>query len=365
MDLPFSVDITPMPPTPAITSIIPTRNRASHLRQCLIWLSRQTLPANRHEVIVVLDGPDDASTSAAAEFTDHLGLRVIEAERLGIAHAKNVALAEARGRIVLLLNDDIRPVPTFLEAHLRAHQARSSGPPAMILGHSPFIAPPPDQDTCFDLLIRSTSMIFFYDRMIDADGRLLQSPDHDWGCRHAWNMNLSLPRDAALAIGGFRPAIANCCYEDVEFAWRLAARFGSPVLFRPDARADHDHRYTPDSYLEREYRLGYSAFGVAHAAPEFGRWLFRTDLRTPEAQADAQRSVAQESPGEQPILKSFRALAESPPSRRQVDEAHLRLKRLTFWRGYLHAASGSRIPGLFHPSDGLHAEPPLAPTIAG
>lgn len=353
---------------PAISLILPTRDRPAQLRDCLEGLARQTLPPEDFEVLVVFDGPDPRGTAAAAEFAARVTLRPIQAPRLGNAHAKNLALAAACAPIVLLMNDDILPAPGLLEAHLAAHDELET--PALVLGHSPFTTPPLDRESVFDRLVRETSMVFFYDTMVDAQGRTTRPPGHDWGYRHAWSLNLSLRREHGAAVGGFRPAIANCCYEDVELAWRLARELRAPVLFRPGASAPHHHRYTPAAYLEREHRLGYSAFGFAVAAPECARDLFGRDLASPEERDYARAFLEHESPAEARLRPAFEALDALPAAdlpagnaaRAVLDLAygqHLLLKRLAFRRGLLSGHAGELLPGLFHPRHALAPEPGL------
>lgn len=194
-------------------------------------------------------------------------------------------------------------------------------------------------------------MIFFYDRMIGPDGAPTRPHHHDWGWRHAWNLNLSLRADLARAVGGFDAAIANCCYEDVEFAWRFTRRFAAPVLFRPDAVAEHDHPYTPADYLRREFRLGYSAWGFAHANPACAAEVFRRDMTSSDAVAEARAALE----ADEPRARSWRAWFESlheQPALPGVDlsdlyREHLPLKRFEFRRGLLAAAEGEVIEGLF------------------
>lgn len=358
-----------MKPEPLVSVIIPTRNRAVAVARCLEHLERQTVPTEAFEVIVVHDGADPESSGSVAGFSSRLRLTDLTAARLGVSNARNLALDAARADLLLLLNDDVLPAPDLVETHLRAHQALSDArPPAFVLGHSPFVAAPAGQATLFDRMMERTSAVFFYDRMLDAEGRPTRPADHDWGFRHAWTLNLSFPARVARMVGGFRPAIANWCYEDVEFAWRAATLIGSPVLFRADAVAVHDHRMTPQGYLDRERRLGYSALGFARAAPECARQLFGRDL----AESDswyARAFVDRESRDEARHFSAFLAAsglpaahADDPVSGRAMLELayaqHLTLKRLAFRRGLLDALEGRRFEGLFHPSDGLPAEPP-------
>lgn len=352
---------------PDISAIIPTRGRPAALAECLRRLTRQTLERGRYEVVVVFDGPDPEGVALARSFGRELALTVVQAPRLGNAHTKNEALAAARGRIALFLNDDVLPAPALLASHVAAH-AELGEADALIVGYSPFVEA--SKESVFDLMLRRTSMVFFYDRMVDAAGRARESRDHDWGFRHAWSLNLSAPRRLAMGVGGFRPAIANCCYEDVEFAWRACRDGGAPVLFRPEAEAEHNHPMSPEEYLRREWRLGYSALGFTRAAPQCAARVFGRDLLSEAELAYARAFVERESGPEKAQLEAFGALSEissgalAPDARGAILAAlygqHLSLKRLAFRRGLLAACAGEAVEGLFLPRDGLAIEPPLA-----
>lgn len=340
--------------------IIPTRNRTESLLCCLDHLARQTISHDQFEILVGFDGPDETSDAACRSHV--LGgnaIRAMTCERLGIAHVKNELISHATGQYIVLLNDDVMPAPDFLARHLAAHE-RLSGRAAMIVGHSPWVIP--EDANQFDLLIARTSMIFFYDRMLETAAN---DPDRDWGFRHAWNLNLSIPRSAVCAAGGFCPAIANCCYEDIEFAYRLGLG-GLPVIFEPNAFAPHDHRYTPAGYLDREFRLGFSAFGFAHAAPECAREIFGRDVLASHEVGYARDFVAHESAREHEMLATFQSLTDRShdawPGNEWIALAyqqHLTLKRLAFRRGFLHAMDGGAIENMFHPRDALPVIPPL------
>jgi glycosyltransferase involved in cell wall biosynthesis len=351
---------------PSVSIIIPTRDRPEQLRACLECLGSQRPGTPPFEVVVALDGPCEASRGVCREAAASPDLVLLEAPRRGIAVAKNAAIDAARGRLLLLINDDVLPEPGFVAAHVEAHDERDRAgrAPAMVLGHSPWVLP--TDASLFDRLLAHSSMVFFYDRMISEEGRPLSERDRDWGFRHAWNLNLSVPAATVREAGGFCPAIANCCYEDIELAWRIdrSAEGGVPVLFRPEARAPHDHRYTPAGYLEREFRLGYSAFGFAKASPECAREVFGCAIDSVDELAYAARFVAHEQRAESRLREGFDSLAtmsadaigpgeEGSKLLRLIEQQHLLLKRLAFRRGLIHAAQGGAIPGCFHPSDGV------------
>jgi glycosyltransferase involved in cell wall biosynthesis len=100
-----------------ITVVIPTYNRLELLRKCLSCLQSQTLSKNSFEVIVVSDGPDQATEHAVAQFvlqTD-LQLRFFATQRKGgPACARNLGWLQARAALVAFTDDDCLPTSNWL-----------------------------------------------------------------------------------------------------------------------------------------------------------------------------------------------------------------------------------------------------------
>ncbi len=364
-----------------VSVIIPTRGRPEKLGACLRGLARQTAGPDRCEVLVGFDGPDpDGAGRARAAWRDAGGdegaLHLVECPREGYNAARNRLIAAARGRIMVSLNDDVVPEPALVDIHLREqHAAIDRGRAAIITGYSPWRRRP--GDTLFDRLVRETSMVFFYDRMLQSEVHqggigpapaspahlltcspaqvsspphpLTPSPPHlrDWGFRHCWGLNFSCPLGAVREIGGFTAVPRAYGYDDIELAWRLRERFGMPVLFRPEARAEHDHRYTPRGVLEREQRLGEAAWHFAAINAAFCREVFGRDVRGEAEVVYSREFVARECAAAARLEKSFLGLADLPAS--AVDgphrpalinllyEQHLLLKRWMWRKGLLDA----------------------------
>ncbi len=339
-----------------VSVLIPTFGRPAKLAECVRRLAAQTL-ADR-EVLVGIDGGlEDPGAAGAAG----LALRDLwprdEADRLvvvarpkeGLAAVRNALLARARGRVMVSLNDDVLPESDLLERHAAAHSRRGARP-AVVVGASPWVVHDPDR--LFDRLIRETSMIFFFDRMEALLAAGEAGPDHDWGFRHCWGLNFSAPMALAREVGGFGVFPATYGYEDNEFAFKLAARFGCPVLFRPEAVASHDHRMDPDDYLARERKLGFAAWGFAHASPRCAAAMFGRDLRSSE-EIDYSRAFVER---EHATAERMRAVlcdlanipADAAPEPRHpacatvmaaLYQQHLLLKRWEWRRGLLEAAT--------------------------
>jgi len=98
-----------------ITVAIPTYNRAALLRQTLAGVTRQDFPAERYEVLVIDNNSRDATAAVVAEFAGaDPAPRHVSEPRQGLDHARNRALAEARGEIIVFADDDILVEPDWL-----------------------------------------------------------------------------------------------------------------------------------------------------------------------------------------------------------------------------------------------------------
>lgn len=91
-------------PAALVTAVIPTRNRPELVTRAVRSALAQTYP--RMEVVVVIDGPD-AATSAILNSLRDERIRVISLPKsVGGAEARNVGVEAARGEWIGLLDDD-------------------------------------------------------------------------------------------------------------------------------------------------------------------------------------------------------------------------------------------------------------------
>ena len=121
---------SPTGPLP-LTVAIPTYNRANFLRQTLAGLALQVFPRGPFEVLVVDNNSTDDTRAVVAEFAgaDPAPRHVLETQQ-GLDHARNRALTEARGEIIVFADDDILMRPDWLAqlaAPLLADSARRIG----------------------------------------------------------------------------------------------------------------------------------------------------------------------------------------------------------------------------------------------
>src|ERR1043165_6792989 len=98
-----------------VTVAIPTYNRADFLRQTLAGIAAQQFPRDHFEVLVIDNNSNDHTRAVVAEFAGgRPAPRHIHESQQGLDHARNRAIAEARGEILVFGDDDILLQPDWL-----------------------------------------------------------------------------------------------------------------------------------------------------------------------------------------------------------------------------------------------------------
>ncbi|WP_460071559.1 glycosyltransferase family 2 protein [Streptomyces sp. YKOK-I1] len=106
----------------AVSVVVPTRDRTTRLLLTLTALGRQTLGRERFEVVLVDDAPHPGAVAQVlSALPPGLPVRTADTGGRGAAHARNTGAREARGELLLFLDDDTLAGPGLLEAHLAAH----------------------------------------------------------------------------------------------------------------------------------------------------------------------------------------------------------------------------------------------------
>jgi glycosyltransferase involved in cell wall biosynthesis len=96
--------------------VICTRNRSAMLADVIASLRQQEYPPALYEILVV----DNASTDDTRQETEHLQqfeghpIRYIYEPRLGLSYARNTGAEQARGDIVVYIDDDAIATPGWL-----------------------------------------------------------------------------------------------------------------------------------------------------------------------------------------------------------------------------------------------------------
>jgi predicted AlkP superfamily phosphohydrolase/phosphomutase len=110
-----------VPPSVLVSVVTPTRNRALWLQHAIASVRAQRY--QHWEMLVVDDGSTDETPEVLASFADDERIRPLRIEPSGVSRARNHALENARGEVVVYLDDDNRFDPDWLHAVVWAFTA--------------------------------------------------------------------------------------------------------------------------------------------------------------------------------------------------------------------------------------------------
>lgn len=225
-----------------LSVVTPTHNKRNLLRRTLDSLGRQTLDAGDYEVVVVDDGSTDGTAAMLAAYRPEYTLRVVEAEsNRGRAAARNLGIAQARGEVVVFLDDDMELVPGFLEAHLELHADPDRVAGVGNVQNHPEVTMAP------------------IDRYMSTRGaqKILGREPLPW--KYFSTNNSSVRRGDLDALGGFDENFTTYGFEDLELGWRLVTEREVTLRFVEGARSLHIHPHTLQEVLEKKTVAGRSS----------------------------------------------------------------------------------------------------------
>ncbi|MBI2914296.1 MAG: glycosyltransferase [Firmicutes bacterium] len=103
--------------------VIPVYNRRLVLREALLHLARQSLPARDFEVVVVDDGSTDGTPEMVERVRDETPyrLKLLRQGRVGQARARNLGISASDGGLMVFIDSDLLVCRDFLKAHVEAH----------------------------------------------------------------------------------------------------------------------------------------------------------------------------------------------------------------------------------------------------
>jgi len=235
-----------------ISVIIPAKNAAGSINECLQAVLTQKNISCELEVVLV----DDGSTDNTAARATSMGVKVIRQDNAGPAAARNAGVRQARGEIVAFTDADCIPTADWL-LHLTA----------------PLNAPDVvGAKGAYRTRQRSWTARFVQQEYEFKYTRLTKQRYIDFIDTYS----AAYRREVFLENGGFDPSFSVPSVEDQEFSFRLA-RKGYHMVFAPEAVVYHRHDQTWGEYARRKFGIGYwKAFML--------RWLpekFLSDSHTP------------------------------------------------------------------------------------
>lgn len=234
--------------SPIVSVLIPSHNSKKTLIPCIEHFAAQTLPANRFEVIVILDGSTDGSREALETMKTGFKLKIAEQRQQGKATALNNGAELAEGEIIAVVDSDILVVEKFLEAHIQAH-----GQADVVIGPIPLSPVSPRNFMTDNVRVWA-----------EDHARNMRAHSGELSSTNLYGANLSISRALFKKLGGYRTDLRRT--EDFHFGEKIICA-GLKVHYCPEAIAGQIYDKTFPAWCDDFYRDGQSQVGLVAEFP--------------------------------------------------------------------------------------------------
>jgi len=224
-----------------VSVVIPTYNRNEQLNKCLESFSKQTLPKNSFEVIVVNDGILNKKLEINADLIDSVNLRVYYKEHSGPASARNYGVKLAKGELIAFTDDDCIAKDNWIESIADKYEKDKN---CVIGGRT--------LNSIKNNIYSETSQIIndiVYNHF---------NQDKDNASFVASN-NFALSKELFHKLDGFDISYKTSSSEDRDFCNRLI-NMGYKIKFETDAIVYHANELNFKSFFLQHFNYGRGAY---------------------------------------------------------------------------------------------------------
>lgn len=225
---------------PSTTVVLSTYGRRANLE----WVVPPLLAQAADEYVLIVNGSRDGSLELLEELTsgDHR-VRLFFLDDLGLTRAQWFGAQQARGDVLLFVDDDVLVHPGLVEGHARAH---AEGPHRVVAGHMPTAPPRRPGPRSFTTHLYAEEYAGVVERW-HRDRRTV--------LKDLWMGNVSFRRQDYLALAAHESAPALRYHQDKHLGI-CALTAGLEGVFVRELRADHIHERSLAAFLDQSRRQG-------------------------------------------------------------------------------------------------------------
>lgn len=206
-----------------VSVVIPTHNRSDALSHTLSSLKKQDF-GELWEVIVVNNLSTDDTDEVVRRQDFPVPLRLFHEKTPGVAAARNRGAREARGEILIFIDNDILVPADFIRRHAETLQAH---PNCWFIGR--VVNPPELRETAFGRYRDDLHESYFRDLPTESLADYKVATGQNWAMR----------REQFFSAGGFDESYAIASCEDSELALRARGK-GFRTMFNPQSIVVHN-----------------------------------------------------------------------------------------------------------------------------
>lgn len=241
-----------------VSVIIPTFNRASILSGLLDKLSSQDYPLENIEVLVCSDGSTDDTDNIVESYQTKYSLRLFDTGnslKFTLAKTRNIGITNAKGDLIIMLDDDMYPDKDFISNHLTS-QNQFKNKRVAVFG--------PRYGPDLDTLAQPECEIEEFWKQINQDTDTHNNMD--WTI--AKTSNISFVREQIINQYLFDERFQEYGYEDTEFLYRLYKE-GFTFVYNKYAKTNHISNFTSEEKSSKLKSLSHSLELMKKIHPEF------------------------------------------------------------------------------------------------
>lgn len=244
--------------------VIPTYNRSQILLECIEALYKQSVSIKDYEVIIVDDGSTDNTATVVKNLRKfHPNLYYHFQKNQGQGVARNNAIKKAKGKVIVLIGDDIIATHDFLFEHQKLHYAHPEENSA-VLGFTAW-HPKLQINSFMRWMTDGSTVLGKFGGHQFAYEKLQGKEQADFN--FFYTSNISLKR-SLLNKFSFDQSFSGYGWEDIELGYRLSKEANLKIYYNASAIAYHDHFMTEDSLKGRMIAIGKSAWTIHRKYPE-------------------------------------------------------------------------------------------------
>jgi glycosyltransferase involved in cell wall biosynthesis len=313
---------------PRFTVVVPTHCRRDLAVRLIRALDDQEF--RDFEAIVVVDGPDEGTTTELRALETSFPLKVLEQPHRGVAAARNRGAEAARGEILLFLDDDMAPHPALLAEHDRSHREGAQ----VVLGHLPLDRESP-----------RTGVAAAVGRWAERRRARLAAGD-DVAVSDLLTGQMSVPRRAFERLGGFDLAFTRGGLvpgADRDFGYR-ARKDGLRIVFNPAAISYQRYEVDAGEYIRRTRNGARGDRILAARYPEIAGELWQPRFDTPYARLTLGPLAALPRPLSLPVRSLAVRLFSRPDPGRWSNRLFFAVQTMERLRGLREGARALHAP---------------------
>ena len=219
---------------PFVTILIPVRNVAKYIKECLDALLNQGYPQDNYEILILDNNSQDGTQEIVSGYGERV--KLIQCGVHSPTKKYNQVLDKVKGEIIGLVDGDANVAKDWLEKVVEPlEEDKVAGAGGVILTQN--------KEKLIPRLI-GYELQDRYEKMPREIKRMA-------------SMHIVYKKDILLEVGGFDEKLKTGY--DCEIGWRINEA-GYKIIFIPEAKVYHNHRDNLWSYFKQQYEYGKFAF---------------------------------------------------------------------------------------------------------